>query len=177
MPVIERFATAEATRSRLNEIRRLVDVAFAGDFSERDWDHSLGGLHVVALDDRAVIAHAAVVLRFIDVADRRLATGYVEAVATDPARRREGVGSAVMDEVGILIHEGFEMGALSTGLHAFYRARGWDRWRGPSFVRQGAELLRTEEEDDGLMVLRFGVSHDVDLTATISCEARAGDDW
>jgi hypothetical protein len=44
-------------------------------------------------------------------------------------------------------------------------------------VRDGAETIRTEAEDDGVMVLRFGPSAPVDLTAPISCERRRGDDW
>lgn len=52
----------------------------------------------------------------------------------------------------------------------------WERWQGPTFARDGAELIRTEE-DEGVMVLRFGPSESIDLRAPISCEARAGDDW
>jgi hypothetical protein len=37
--------------------------------------------------------------------------------------------------------------------------------------------VRTPEEDGGIMVLRFGATATLDLTAAISCEARAGDDW
>ena len=48
---------------------------------------------------------------------------------------------------------------------------------GPTFVRSGAAAVRSEDEDDGIMVLRFGPSAGVDLTEPLSCEARAGDDW
>lgn len=46
----------------------------------------------------------------------------------------------------------------------------------PSFVRAGGRLIRTEDENDGIMVLRFGVSQDIDLTAPISSDWRPGDD-
>ena len=42
------------------EIRALLDDAFEGDFSDDDWQHTLGGRHVVVTDG-AVLAHAAVV--------------------------------------------------------------------------------------------------------------------
>ncbi len=71
----------------------------------------------------------------------------------------------------------FEFGALSTGRHGFYERLGWERWHGPTFVRHGPELVRTEDEDDGVMVLRFDRSLAVDLSGSISCEARTGDDW
>lgn len=154
-----------------------MDNAFEADLSKQDWDHALGGWHVVVADDGAVIAHAAVVARLIEVAGEPFYTGYVEAVATDPARQQEGLGSSVMIEVADLVRGEFEMGALSTGRHHFYGRLGWERWHGPTYVRYGSELVRTEDEDDGVMVLRFGPSMYVDVAATISCEARPGDDW
>jgi len=66
---------------------------------------------------------------------------------------------------------------LVHGRHGFYERLGWERWRGPTFVRHGPELVRTEDEDDGVMVLRFDRSLAVDLSGSISCEARTGDDW
>jgi hypothetical protein len=37
--------------------------------------------------------------------------------------------------------------------------------------------IRTQEEDEGIMVLRFGPSQNIDLAASLSCEHRPGDDW
>ena len=83
-----------------------------------------------------------------------------------------------MREVSERLRNGsFEMGALSTGRPGFYTRLGWERWRGPTFVRRGSQSCRTEDEDDGVMVLRFGPSAAIDLTASISCESRRGDDW
>jgi hypothetical protein len=61
--------------------------------------------------------------------------------------------------------------------HGVYERLGWERWRGPTYVRRGADLVRTEDEDDGVMVLRFGPSAGLDLTAPIACTERGGDDW
>jgi hypothetical protein len=54
---------------------------------------------------------------------------------------------------------------------------GWERWRGPTYVRRGPDLVRSADEDDGVMVLRQGPSQALDLTDAISCPGRAGDDW
>jgi aminoglycoside 2'-N-acetyltransferase I len=124
-----------------------------------------------------VLAHAAVVPRQLEVAGRPLRTGYVEAVATDPSRQGEGLGSLVLAEATALVRSEYEFGALSSGLHAFYARHGWERWRGPTFARHGGQAIRTEEDDDGVMVLRFGPSAAIDLTAPLSCEGRRGDDW
>ena len=61
---------------------------------------------------------------------------------------------------------------------AFYERLGWERWQGPTYVRTAVgELHRTEEDDDGVMVLRTGPTADLDLTGPLACEERPGDDW
>jgi aminoglycoside 2'-N-acetyltransferase I len=169
--------TRSATVGFLRQVRRLLDDAFGGDISEDDWEHILGGWHVAIVEADVLLSHAAVVPRALEVRGRPWSTGYVEGVATAAGRHGEGLGSLAMSHVGQLVRREFEVGALSTGRHHFYERLGWERWRGPTFVRRGRELIRTEEDDDGLMVLRFGTSLGLDLTAPISCEARTGDDW
>jgi aminoglycoside 2'-N-acetyltransferase I len=154
-----------------------MDDAFGGRFDDTDWEHALGGWHVLVTDGGALVAHAAVVPRDLRVDGQPVDAGYVEAVATAPARRGEGLATLAMREVDRLVRQHHHLGALSTGTHAFYARLGWERWRGPTFVRHGDELVRTPEEDDGIMVLRFGPSRTLDLAAPLSCEARSGDDW
>ena len=177
MAAIARFTTADAYGECLSQIRRLLFTAFNETFTEQDWEHALGGWHVVVNEGGVVIAHAAVVPRVLEVAGRPFHTGYVEGVATHPARQREGLGSQTMGEVSQLLRSEFEMGALSTSVHDFYERLGWKRWHGPTYVRHGSELVRTEEEDDGVMALPFGPSENIDLTASIACERRLGDNW
>ncbi len=177
MPTIDRCTTTEPSAHLLAEVRALLDAAFEGDFPDEDWDHTVGGWHVVVADGGTVVAHAAVVTRSIEVDGRPFHTGYVEGVATAAGRQGQGLGSLAMAEVAVVLRRGFEMGALSTGRHHFYARLGWERWQGPTYVRHSSEAVRTEEEDDGVMVLRFGPSAGVDLTAPISCLARPGDDW
>jgi aminoglycoside 2'-N-acetyltransferase I len=167
--------TVDAPADLLAACHRLLLEAFNDGFGADDWEHALGGHHVIATEDGTVVGHAAVVPRTVDVGGRELSAGYVESVATARARRGDGVGSAVMERAAELIREGFDIGALSTGVHDFYERLGWVRWRGPTFVRCGDGLERTPDEDDGLMVLVTGVA--VDLTAPIACEERSGDDW
>jgi aminoglycoside 2'-N-acetyltransferase I len=174
---IHLFPTGEAPPDLLTQIRRLLDEAFAGEFSDDDWEHTLGGSHVVVSESGVPLSHAAVVPRLLEVGGRPLRSGYMEGVATAPSRRREGLGSMAMSEAARLIRSHYEIGALSSGLHGFYQRLGWERWTGPTSVRRDDEAIRTEEDDDGLMVLRFGPSLDLDLGAPITCEARRGDHW
>jgi aminoglycoside 2'-N-acetyltransferase I len=156
-------------------VRPLLDDAFGGRFDDTDWAHALGGWHVVVRDCGTVVAHAAVVPRELHVDGRPVDAGYVEAVATAPGRQGEGLGTLAMREVDRLVRRHHQLGALSTGAHGFYERLGWERWGGPTYVRRGDELVRTPEEDEGIMVLR--VAPGVRLGAAISCEARTGDDW
>jgi aminoglycoside 2'-N-acetyltransferase I len=171
------LADAETSPVVLGRVRLLVDAAFAGEFSMQDWQHTMGGWRVLVFDAETLVAHAAVVPRLLVVAQRAFQAGYVEGVATLPDQRRQGFGSLAMARVTSLVRATFEMGGLSTGLPGFYQRFGWELWRGPSFVQTGRELIRTPDEDDGVMVLRFGPSTHIDLTAPITCQSRSGDAW
>ena len=177
MPELQVLPDEQISSALLAQIRGFVDEAFDGDFSADDWQHTLGGWRVIAFEGADPVAHAAVVPRLLRVATRLFQAGYVEAVATRPGRQRTGLGSLVMASATRLIPTHFELGALSTPSPSFYQRFGWESWRGPSFVEDGAQLIRTADEDDGLMVLRCGPSADIDLTASIACQPRAGDDW
>ena len=85
-----RRATTAAGRRRAAALRRLVFEAFRGRFDEHDWDHTLGGVHVLAEEDGVVVAHGAVVGRTMVAGGRALRTGYVEGVATRGDRRGGG---------------------------------------------------------------------------------------
>jgi aminoglycoside 2'-N-acetyltransferase I len=171
-------ASTELPSDQRAAIRRLLDDAFDGRFSDDDWRHTEGGWRVIVFDDDDdPISQAAVVPRTLTIGDRSFHTGYVEGVGTAPAHQRRGLATTVMSEVANVVRQHYELGALSTGLHTFYERQGWERWRGPTFVRDGTRLIRTPDEDHGVMVLRFGPSRAVDLSAPISCEERVGDAW
>lgn len=146
-------------------------------FTEEDWQHSIGGVHFVLDVDGAVVTHASVVVRELHVAGVPIRTGYVEAVATEPARQGEGYGSAVMRDVNSYIDENFALGALGTGSQGFYERLGWQIWRGPSFVRAAGGPEPTPDEDGYIMILPTPTSPALDLNAPISCEWRPGDVW
>lgn len=174
---VQMFRDDETPSAVLAEVRLMVVEAFDGQFADDDWDHTVGGWRVVVFDGQSPLSHAAVVLRALRVGRREFRTGYVEGVATRKERQHQGLGSMVMTQVTKLVRSGFELGALSTGRQDFYRGFGWESWRGPSYVQEESQLIRTLDEDDGLMVLRCGPSAAVDLGAPITCRSRRGDDW
>ncbi|MFC4785523.1 GNAT family N-acetyltransferase [Nocardioides sp. MAHUQ-72] len=169
-------ASSDALSPRAVEaLGRLWAAAFADGFTAEDADHAFGGVHALVVEGDDVLAHASAVPRTLLVAGRPLETAYVEAVATLPSHQGQGLGRRVMLALQAQLPARFELGALSTGAHGFYERLGWERWRGPAYVLRDGVAVRTEDEDDGLMVLRWGI--DVDLTSPIACHDRPGDAW
>ena len=178
---IRQLHTDQLTAVEVAAVRELLWAAFAddedGEFTEDDWQHSIGGVHFVLEVDTEIVCHASVVGREIQVGGRPLRTGYVEAVATAPGQQLRGYGSAVMRELASHIEPNFELGALGTGRQSFYERLGWQIWRGPSYVRTAGGLERTAEDDGYILVLATPSSPALDLDAPISCEWRPGDAW
>ena len=177
---LRRLLTSALTPDEVDAIRAILFAAFGDDpeeaFTEVDWDHALGGTHVVADLDGRIVAHASVVPRDIHAGDWPLATGYVEAVAVQPGEQGRGHGTAVMRVVAEIVAS-YELGALGTGEHGFYERLGWRTWRGPSSVRTDDGERPTPEDDGYLMVLVTPTSPPLDLDTPISCEWRPGDVW
>ena len=131
-----RIAPTDALEpEELRRIRALLDAAFGtGDeqFQDEDWRHALDGMHFVLEVDGALVSHASVVERRLEIGGRPFRTGYVEAVATQPDRQGEGFGTTVMRDATAYVRETFELGALGTGEQGFYERLGWTTWAGPS---------------------------------------------
>lgn len=174
---VEVHASADLGAADLAAIRALMAAAF-DDFSDDDWAHALGGWHALIREDGRVVAHGSVVARRIRIGDTDVRAGYVEAVGVAPDRQRQGLGSAVMAALGKVIQRDYDLGVLSSGEWGFYERLGWERWQGPSFVREAdGTLVRTPDDDDGVMALRCGPEPAIDLAAPISCDRRSGDPW
>ena len=172
------YEASDVSDARLSAIRQMLDAAFDGRFSDDDWEHSLGGTHAMIHDGEQVLAHASVVARTITVATRQVRVGYVEGVGVAPAIHGQGLGSAVIVAINGVIRDRFELGMLSTGEPQFYERLGWERWRGPTWtLHQDGRRERTADEDDGIMAYRTERSKDLDASAAITCEHRAGDCW
>lgn len=178
---VRRAPTSALAEDELAALRALLVAWFGPEpdqaLSDEDWGHALGGIHVLAEEDGAIVAHAAVVERPIEIGGRPLRTGYVEAVATAADRRGTGLGTLVMTEAARIIDERYELGMLGTGVQAFYERLGWWVWPGPSAVRTAAGEVPTPDEDGCLMVLTTRSTPPLDRTARITCDERPGDDW
>ncbi|MDS0134055.1 MULTISPECIES: GNAT family N-acetyltransferase [unclassified Amycolatopsis] len=156
--------------------RTLVHDVFENDFTDADWENSLGGTHALAYEGTDLVGHASLVQRRLLHGGRVLRAGYVEAVAVRADHRRRGHASALMAALERLL-PGYDLGALSAAEKAvpLYEGRGWQQWRGPTSALTPDGIQRTEDEDGGVYVFpgRVPLDLDVELTA----DWRAGDVW
>jgi aminoglycoside 2'-N-acetyltransferase I len=162
--------------TRQNAYQLLVD-AFDGNFTDDDWDHTLGGMHALVYYHGALIAHAAVVQRRLLYRGTPLRTGYIEGVAVREDWRGQGLAMAVMDGAEQVIRGAYQIGALSTTVagRRLYQRRGWLQWKGPTSVLGPGGLTRTPEDDGGVFVMPVNV--ELDTTADLVCDWRTGDVW
>ncbi len=177
MSKIELLPTDSLGATRARDLRAWLISAFDGEFSDEDWAHTQGGIHALIQDGRGIVSHAAVVPRSIDCGGHVLRTGYVEAVATRSDQRRRGHARVVLGKLGEIIARDYDLGALSTALHAVYLPLGWECWRGPSYVQTSRARVRTADDDGGVMVLRTPRTPAMDFTGDITADWRNGDAW
>jgi aminoglycoside 2'-N-acetyltransferase I len=169
--------TAYLRPSDLAAARALLDDVFAGEMTDADWEHALGGIHALAWEGDALVGHAAVIQRRLWLGGRALRTGYVEGVGVRADRRGRGLGAALMAPLEDVIRGAYDLGALgSTDMAAgFYAARGWQLWQGPSSALTPRGIERTPGDDGGIYVLPVTV--ELDLTSEITADWRDADVW
>jgi aminoglycoside 2'-N-acetyltransferase I len=169
--------TADLSRATLDAARALLDAAFQGEFGDDDWDHALGGVHVLVRDGEELVGHGAVVQRRLLHRGRALRTGYVEGVAVRADRQRRGHGAAIVRALERVIRGAYDLGALGTTDAAMplYAALGWQLWQGPTSALTPSGVRRTPDDDGGIYVLPITV--ELDVTGELTCDWREGDVW
>ncbi len=169
--------TADLDGDALTAARALLDDVFEGDMTDHDFEHALGGVHALVWEGTELIGHASVIQRRLVHGGRALRTGYVEGVGVRADRRGRGYGAAMMDALERVVRGAYELGALGATdqAAAFYAARGWRLWQGPSSALTPRGIIRTRAEDGCIYVLPLTVP--VDLSGELTCDWRDGDLW
>jgi aminoglycoside 2'-N-acetyltransferase I len=169
--------TAELDVTELRHARELLELSFEGDFSDQDWEHALGGVHVLASRGGMLVGHGSLVERRLLYAGLELRAGYVEALAVHPDQRRRGIAQRIMDVLEGEIARAFELGALSASdaAAALYRQRGWLPWTGSLSAMSLQGITPTPEEQGGVFVLSVG--RQLDLGEALTIDYRDGDVW
>ncbi|MET9443171.1 GNAT family N-acetyltransferase [Streptomyces sp. NPDC006610] len=176
MTTIRTVHTADLAPAELRALRGFLDAVFAGDFSDDDFDHGLGGMHVLVDDDAGLAAHGAVVMRRVRHRGRWLRTGYVENVAVRPDVRRTGLGGRVMGVLEGIVDRAYDLGALSASDEgaALYEARGWSAWPGRVAALGPGGVVRLPEEE-GSTYVRAALAGPLDAEGELCFDWRDGD--
>jgi len=176
MAELQTAHTAELDAATLTAARALLYDVF-DDMTDHDWEHALGGVHALMWEGADLIGHASVIQRRLLHGGRAMRTGYVEGVGVRADRRGRGHGAAMMDALETVVRGAYELGALGATdeAAAFYAARGWMLWRGPSSALTPSGIRRTEEDDGCIYVLPTQVP--LDLSGELTCDWRDGDLW
>jgi aminoglycoside 2'-N-acetyltransferase I len=169
--------TADLDAGTLAAARALLDQVFAGEMTDDDWEHALGGVHALAWEGPNLVGHASVIQRRLVHGGRALRAGYVEGVAVRADRRRRGYGAAMMAALERVIRGAYDVGALAATDEGarFYAACGWRRWRGPCLSLTPAGVVRTAVADGCVFVLP--VAAPLDLAGDLVCDWRDGEVW
>lgn len=177
MTVIRTAHSADLDPAVRDAARQLLAEVFEGDFTDQDWDHSLGGIHALVWEGGELIGHAALVQRRLLHGGRALRAGYVEAVGVRADRQGQGHGAALMATLERVVRRAYDLGGLSATDNAigFYLARGWRQWEGPTYALTPTGVARTADEDGGVFVLPVAVR--LDLSGELTCDWRDGEPW
>ncbi|GAA4840877.1 GNAT family N-acetyltransferase [Kitasatospora terrestris] len=177
--VVRTVHTADLTPGERAEARRLMEDVFEGGLTPEDWDHCLGGLHVLGREGGELVGHAALVQRHLGYDGRVLRAGYVEGLGVRADRRRRGYAGVLMAEAERVIDAAYDLGALGASEDGmpFYRQRGWLPWTGPTSALTPGGVVRTEEEDGWILVRPGAVALDTAGGALTVYDWRDGDVW
>lgn len=166
-------ALSDAERA---EIAGLCERAFETAFADLWQLVPASSRHLLAHLEGRLVGHACWMPRWLEPeGGRLLRTAYFDAVAIEPELQRRGLGTLLMERAVAEI-AGFEIGCLSTKRERFYARLGWERWRGPIFVRIGDGLVPSDN-DAPVMIRRTPLTPPLDLEAPLSVEWRAGSAW
>ncbi|WIF73551.1 GNAT family N-acetyltransferase [Proteus vulgaris] len=151
--------------------------AFEGDFSPDDFHHSLGGMHVFAYHQEKIVGHVAVIRRNMAIDHKPISVGYVEAMAVHQAYRRKGIGKHLMAHTNNIIEACYQLGLLSASDEGapLYSLLGWKVWKGQLFELNQGIYQQSIGEEGGVMA--FSPSNSLNLTASLYCDFRGGDQW
>ena len=185
MPRVDVRHTADLSPADLTAVRELLWSAFVGEdaMTEADFEHCLGGMHVLVWDGDVLVGHGAVLMRRLlhrlldDGTGRALRTGYVEGVAVHPGRRRQGHAHTVMAELERIVAAGYEVGALGTSDDGvpLYTSRGWWPWPGTTSAVTPDGVRRTPDVDG--WILLWPPDAGLDRSGDLACDWREGDAW
>jgi len=146
------FALAEEAR---REITTACNAAFGQDFDALFSLLPPDGLHLLGRRDGRLVTHLVLTdrrLRFGQGPWRRAA--YIDAVATLPDCRGEGLAGLLLEKASALCGTSHDLFALCASRENLYRRHGFATWRGPLFLENEDASGTGEVHLEEILMLR-----------------------
>jgi aminoglycoside 2'-N-acetyltransferase I len=177
--MVEPLRVSVVPASQLGKVDWNQIVALCSDVFETDYSLFLndfvGATHVVGHLADEVVSHALWLPRRLLIDGQHIVeSAYVEGVATWPRFEGRGFASALMRRLQGEIAS-FNLGALSTGIPAWYERLGWRAWLGPKYIRR--DQMLTETPDEHVMVYEIAGKPLPDVSKSLTAEWRPNEAW
>ncbi|BBC38366.1 hypothetical protein SGFS_096600 [Streptomyces graminofaciens] len=173
---IETRTTEELGKGGRAELRTMLEGCFGERYGDTAWQHCLGGIHYLLRYRGELAAHGSLVPRWFKQGNVALRGMYGESMATVPHLRHRGLGSIVVAMATAEIRLHHEIGVFAASKYEFYERQGWQKWRGPTFVRTDEETLPAAPAR-GAVMFRLPVDSSVNPDADLTTDWRDGDIW
>ncbi len=169
--------TSQLSNDQKEVIYTLLYQSFDYDFSRDDFQHALGGMHILAYDQKHVVGHVSIVQRNMALGHHPVTVGYVEAMAVLESYRRQGIGRQLMQETNKIIENCYQLGLLSASEEGFplYQSAGWHVWEGKLYELKQGSYIHSIDEEGG--VLGWTKDKTIDFSQPLYCDFRSGDQW
>lgn len=170
--------TCQVSPAELAAAHTMVASTFEEEFTDDDWEHALGGMHVLVHDGPTLVGHAAVVQRRLLHQGKPLRAGYVEGVGVHRDWQRRGIGGRLMTRIEGVITAAYDLGALGATDEGapLYRSHGWLPWQGTTSALTPEGPQPTPDASEYIYV--FPVEgQPLDLHGELACDWRSGDVW
>jgi aminoglycoside 2'-N-acetyltransferase I len=169
--------TEQLSEEELDELKAMLKAVFGTErYTDESWEHCLGGIHYLLRYGDRLVAHGALVPRYLRQGGRVLRGVYGESMATLNDWRNFGFGSAIVAMATAEIRRNYDIGVFAASRYGFYQRLGWDKWRGPTFV-ETEHGIEPKGPDRGAVMFRLPDHSTVDPDADLTTISRSGDDW
>nr|WP_314265118.1 GNAT family N-acetyltransferase [uncultured Moellerella sp.] len=170
--------TSQLSSVEKEQIYQLLFQVFEQGFSREDFDHTLGGIHILAYDNHQLIGHVAIVQRSVIVDCSPFRIGYLEGLGVAEAYRRQGIGRKLMELSSEIIANSYDFGLLSASEEGLplYQSLGWKIWTGELY-ESNRESYQRSFDDEGSVLFWAASSQNIAATSPLYCDYRSGDQW
>ncbi len=170
--------TSQLSSVEKEQIYQLLFQVFKQGFSREDFDHTLGGMHILAYDNHQLIGHVAIVQRSVIVDCSPFRIGYLEGLGVAEAYRRQGIGRKLMEQSSEIIVNSHDFGLLSASEEGLplYQSLGWKIWTGELY-ESNRESYQRSFDDEGSVLFWAAPSQSIAATSPLYCDYRSGDQW